>query len=242
MSTAFPALPPGIRIYAIGDIHGRLDLLTRLLAQIDADVRDSDATIQKIFLGDYIDRGLHSREIINFFLGQRQPPGEESPIFLFGNHELIMRAVVEQKDLTHFNNWLNFGGIETLLSYGFTPAELAKDRADIMDLAAQRIPKEHVGFLKNLQASASFGDYFFCHAGVNPAYSLGEQRVEDLAWIRRKFLDYTLPLEKMIVHGHTITSDVEFRPHRIGIDTGAYATGKLTALGLEGTRQWILQT
>ena len=153
-----------------------------------------------------------------------------------------MRSVLDQKDEKLLDDWLQFGGHETLLSYGVKQVGPVGNRAALIAALAEKTPPAHRTFLQDLQLSASFGDYFFCHAGIVPGVAMANQKEADLIWIRRKFLDYKEPHAKIIVHGHSIALKAEFRSNRIGIDTGAYATGKLTALGLEGTKQWLIQT
>lgn len=235
-----PALPPDLRIYAIGDIHGRLDLLKSLREKILKDAESTDSKVQFILLGDYVDRGLYSREVIDYLITWKAE--NNPPIFLLGNHELVMRSILNRKDESLLNDWLQFGGGETLMSYGLKPSDMNGNRAALIKIFAKRTPSSHREFLNNLQLSASFGDYFFCHAGVEPGVSLDEQKEEVLVWIRRGFIDNRTKHAKIIVHGHSISPKAEFRINRIGIDTGAYATGKLTALGLEGQKQWLIQT
>lgn len=242
MSAVTPSLPDGLRLYVVGDIHGRLDLLTQLMTKIDEDRGSAPAATQMVFLGDYVDRGLYSRQVLDYLIA-RAAGENPSPIFLAGNHEQVMRTLLRdphKHDL--LDDWLHFGGRETLLSYGVMPSVLAGPRDKVMDLARAKVPPAHVDFLEKLQVSAVFGDYFFAHAGVRPGLDLAAQTEQDLLWIRYDFLNNTKPYGKIIVHGHTISPEVEFRPNRIGIDTGAYATGCLTALALEGTKRWLLQT
>ena len=238
MSAATPTLPSGLRVYAIGDIHGRLDLLKELLEKIDADAKDATASVQTICLGDYIDRGLESRAVIDFLIDW-QKTQKIPPVLLRGNHEKVMGSVLKDKDKALLERWMWFGGRETLLSYGVKPSD---DGAAVIGELAAKVPEAHKAFLENLRLSADFGDYFFCHAGVRPGVALNQQEEDDLTWIRHEFLDHEESYEKMVVHGHSISLEAEFRTNRIGIDTGAYATGRLTALGLEGTRQWLIQT
>jgi len=234
------SLPDGQRLYAIGDIHGRLDLLKALVAKINADAGDVPA--RKIFLGDYIDRGIYSREVIDYLMALRETE-KVPPIFLLGNHEHIMRVLLEERVETLLQSWMYFGGKETLLSYGVNPAIIAAhDVEALFDALADKTPESHKAFLKSLPLSASFGDYFFCHAGVRPGVSLETQSEQDLVWIRDEFLDSDAQHGKIIVHGHSICDEAEILPNRICIDTGAYATGCLTALGLEGTKKWLIQT
>ena len=236
-----PSLPSGLRVYAIGDIHGGLDLLKKLMDKIDADCRNFSGKVRRIFLGDYIDRGLSSRGVIDYLI-ERKAKDKEPPICLLGNHEQVMRSILLTGEKGLFENWMSFGGRETLLSYGISPAALRNEPAKLIAELVEKTPPNHLEFLEKLELSASFGDYFFCHAGVRPGVSLTTQREDDLVWIRQEFLGYTQPFGKMVVHGHSIRLKAEFKSNRIGIDTGAYATGRLTGLALEGTKKWLLQT
>jgi len=241
MPPTAPSVPDNLRLYVIGDIHGRVDLLTQLMEKIDKDARKTKAKTRKIFLGDYVDRGLHSREVIDFLLALR---GRESepPVFMLGNHEQVMRELLRGRDGGLLEDWLRFGGRETLLSYGVPAALLTGPLTGVIKSLREKIPPAHVDFLEKLENSVTIGDYFFCHAGVRPGVPLERQTEQDLTWIRTEFLMHTKPFDKMVVHGHTINPQVEFRANRINIDTGAYATGCLTALALEGKKQWLLQT
>jgi serine/threonine protein phosphatase 1 len=238
---ASPSLPSGLRIYAIGDLHGRLDLLEQLLEKLAEDRKGFKGESRLIFLGDYIDRGLYSRQVIDRLI---QLPTEEKypPTFLMGNHEHVIRELVHGGPEKLLSDWLRFGGRETLLSYGLSPATLMSDLSSILAEFREKMLRTHIIFLDGLTLYTEFGDYFFCHAGVRPGIDLYAQSTQDLVWIRRDFLEYEKPFAKMIVHGHTISPEVEFAKNRINVDTGAYATGCLTALGLEGTRQWLIQT
>ncbi|MDX1921904.1 MAG: metallophosphoesterase family protein [Alphaproteobacteria bacterium] len=239
------ALPPGLRIYAIGDIHGRLDLLKALMDKIDADTASTTATVKLIFLGDYIDRGLQSKQVLDYLLQLSDAANDaQKPHFILGNHEQVMREIIKHSDLNLVQNWLTFGGRETLMSYGIRPAALnnaAGIRTMLNDFMA-KVPSSHAAFLNAMETSVSYGDYFFCHAGARHGVPLSDQSEQDLVWIRRDFIANTKKYEKMIVHGHTISETPELLPHRINVDTGAYATGCLTAVALEGTQQWLVQT
>ncbi|MBI3419548.1 MAG: metallophosphoesterase [Proteobacteria bacterium] len=243
MSAASPAIPPHLRLYVIGDIHGSLDLLEQLMDKIDEDRGNKNLMVRKIFLGDYVDRGLYSREIIDYLIemGEDETP---SPVFLMGNHEQVMRELLRHRDPDLLQDWLRFGGRETLSSYGVRLPTLPNpnDLPVILEEFAKKIPQPHARFLEDLQTQAEFGDYFFCHAGVRPGVPLEAQNERDLVWIRDDFLGHKGSHGKVVVHGHTIAPEVEHLPNRINIDTGAYATGRLTALVLEGNRQWFLQT
>lgn len=238
-------LPPGLRIYAIGDIHGRLDLLKQLLDKIDADTKSTTSAVKLVFLGDYIDRGLQSKHVLDYLLLlAEQASDEQKPHFILGNHEQVMRELIKGGNLKLLQDWLTFGGRETLMSYGIRPTALnnAAGLTAMMDDFIAKVPKSHVELLNSMETSVSYGDYFFCHAGARHGVPLSDQTEQDLVWIRRDFMANTKKYEKMIVHGHTISETAELLPHRINIDTGAYATGRLTAVGLEGTQQWLIQT
>jgi serine/threonine protein phosphatase 1 len=241
MPMTAPTLPAGLRLYAIGDVHGCLDVLKQLLEKVAADSLKAKGKVRIIFLGDYVDRGLHSKGVIDYLLEWRKHQ-KESPIFLLGNHEEVMRSILIDREKELLDNWLSFGGRETLMSYGVKPSALAAGPTKMIAELAAKTPPSHLEFLQKLEVSASFGDYFFCHAGVRPGVSLDQQKDDDLIWIRQEFLGYTGPFGKVVVHGHSIRLKAEFKANRIAIDTGAYATGRLTALGLEGTEKWIIQT
>jgi serine/threonine protein phosphatase 1 len=234
-------LSAGQRVYAIGDIHGRRDLLDALLEVIRADDANRGAAQSRIiFLGDLIDRGPDSAQVVDRTIEIAEGPWNCQ--FLLGNHEeIFLKALAgDMKALALFNR---IGGRETILSYGVS--EEAYRNADYPELHAlmiQSVPAAHIAFLESFEDLIVLGDYAFVHAGVRPGYALADQRASDLRWIRREFLDYTSGFEKIIVHGHTITEDVELRPNRIGLDTGAYASGKLTAMGFEGAERWVLDT
>jgi len=234
-------IPNGQRVYAIGDIHGRLDLLDALLETIQIDDSDRGATQSRIiFLGDLIDRGPSSAQVVDRAIEIASGPGNCQ--FLLGNHEEIFLRALEGdlKALALFNR---IGGRETVLSYGISEeAYRDSDYAGLQELLTESVPAAHIAFLKGFEDLIVVGDYAFVHAGVRPGQALADQRVSDLRWIRREFLEHASGFEKIIVHGHTITDDVEIRPNRIGLDTGAYASGKLTAMGFEGSERWILDT
>ena len=236
-----PALPAGRRVYAVGDIHGCADELDRLLALVEADEAERDeAETTLIFIGDLVDRGPASKQVIDRLIRLHR---ERTDVrFLAGNHEEIFARSL-QGDPKALRLFCRIGGRETALSYGIAPADY--DRLDYPELAAaldSHVPREHRDFLALLENMIELGDYVFVHAGVHPGAELDQQDPNDLRWIRSPFLDHDRPLAKMVVHGHTIAEDLDVRSHRIGIDTGAYATGRLTAIGLEGEEMWRLQT
>jgi len=235
-----PSLPADLRIYAIGDIHGRLDLLNKLLAQIHADIvlRPTARPIY-VFLGDYIDRGSSSRETIDRLIEHAE--ANES-VFLKGNHELI--AIRCLRDCSLFDQWLRLGGLETLMSYGVPPETLAngKQIVELQSAFHSALPKSHFRFFRDLQNSFACGDFFFAHAGVKPNVHLSHQKESDLLWIRKEFLSSKEDFGKIIVHGHTPSREIEVGPNRINIDTGAFATGRLTCLVLEGELLSVIDT
>ena len=226
--------PPNHRLYVVGDIHGRLDLLTRLLAMIEADaLHYPDKTRKLIFLGDYIDRGLDSRGVLER-LTQPFTQGLEV-LFLRGNHDdRMIRFLEGQFDVV--STWLQYGGIATFASYGVNAtAGIPQSKLPTLrDELKNKVPQAHQDFLHRTLFAATFGDYYFVHAGVNPALTLEEQRPADQMWIRDVFLDSGIDFGKIIVHGHTIVAEPENRANRIGIDTGAFASGTLTCLVLDG--------
>jgi serine/threonine protein phosphatase 1 len=234
-------LPVGRRLYAIGDIHGRLDLLDDLLEQIAADDRTrGPATTGLIFLGDLIDRGPDSAAVVERvrLLCKERPDTR----CLLGNHEEILLQVLAG-DERAARLFCRVGGDETALSYGISP-DLYRglDHAEVIVELGARVPDAHRAFLETMEDLIVEGDYAFAHAGVRPGVPFDQQSPSDLRWIRDRFLNHTGSLERMVVHGHTICPDVEEQPHRIGIDTGAYSTGVLTAIGLELDQRWFLQT
>ena len=234
-------VPDGLRVYAIGDIHGRLDLLDSLLFRIEADERMRGAArTQLIFLGDLIDRGPDSAGVVQRALEIEQsgPPAR----FLMGNHEeVFLKALGGSLEALRF--FVKIGGRATILSYGFDEEEYASlDYDELLPELIARVPAEHVAFLQRFEDQIAIGDYLFVHAGIRPRVALEEQTGGDLRWIRSEFLDYRGMHGPIVVHGHTITEDVEERPNRIGIDTGAFASGRLTALGLEAGERWYLGT
>lgn len=237
---AAASLPPGKRIYAIGDIHGRCDLLDRLADQIEAHLAGFPcADAQTVFLGDYVDRGMNSMAVVDK-LAKRAFP---TPfVALRGNHEATLLDFLEEADV--LGAWRQYGAIETLASYGVDVKEAQRGRgfaeARAQFLAA--LPAEHLDFFRNTQLSWSCGDYFFCHAGIKPGVPLARQQERDLLWIRYEFLDNATMHEKIIVHGHTPVDEPENLRNRVNVDTGAYATGALTCLVLEGSERRFLST
>lgn len=243
-ASAAATVPAGMRVYAVGDIHGRADLLRRLLRLIEADnARQAPAEMRLIFLGDYIDRGPASREVIDILMDD--PPFADQVVRLRGNHEEAMLAFLDDPARTRI--WLDWGGLATMVSYG---VRLPPDRlppGQLLPYLSRRLgellPAAHRNFLERLPVQETVGDYLFVHAGVNPEVPLDRQDPFDLTTIRSPFLDWGRPLGKVVVHGHTISLEgPEILSWRIGIDTGAYATGRLTALVLEGDSCRVITT
>jgi serine/threonine protein phosphatase 1 len=235
------AAPIGQRIYAIGDIHGRCDLLNKLLAQIEADDLDREQSDTKlIFLGDLVDRGSDSKGVIERLMALRD--ASPNVRFLMGNHEelLILAYEGDRRATGLFNR---VGGRETLLSYGMSTQ--AYDEADLDQLSgliADHIPTSHIDFLRSFEDWILAGDYLFVHAGIRPGYSIEEQEPSDVRWIRREFTENNDDHGVMVIHGHSIVEEIDVQANRIGIDTGAYATGRLTAIGIEADERWFIQT
>jgi serine/threonine protein phosphatase 1 len=234
-------VPPGRRVYAIGDIHGRADLLEALLAAIDADEAQRPAAdTMLIFLGDLVDRGPESCQVVERLMRIRNA---NAPVrFLMGNHEeVFLRAVAG--DLKALRFLIRIGGRATILSYGISPEDYASlDFDALAERLRELVPPEHVEFLSGFEEWIEVGDYLFVHAGIRPGVDLAAQKASDLRWIRDDFLDSRDDFGKLVIHGHSITDDVDVRSNRIGIDTGAFASGQLTAIGLEGGERWFLTT
>jgi serine/threonine protein phosphatase 1 len=225
----------------VGDIHGRLDLLEDLLAKIHAELqrRPAEKTLL-VFVGDLIDRGPASAQVLER-LRTYQREGVES-MFLLGNHEEVLLRILGG-DAQLIAKWRWFGGSECLQSYGVDPSRFAH-LSDEQALAIIRdaIPREHVKFLESFADSCRFGDYLFVHAGIRPGVDLDQQSQNDMRWIREPFLLDDRDHGFVVVHGHTISGEPEMLGNRIGIDTGAYRSGVLTALAIEGTDRWLIDT
>jgi serine/threonine protein phosphatase 1 len=232
------AVPDGERVYAIGDIHGRCDLFAALIAEIDADdaAREPCKTTV-ILLGDLVDRGPDSAGVISL---ARRWQTRRRVRFLTGNHEEVFLGSFDKLEV--LRHLLRYGGRETLLSYPIDPEVYFRaDLAETQALMRDAIPAEDIGFLQSFEDHITIGDYLFVHAGIRPGVALEDQSTQDLRWIRQPFLDSPESFGPVVVHGHTISAQAEFRHNRIGIDTGAYTTGRLTALGLEGTARWLIE-
>ncbi len=236
-----PRAPRGYRAYAIGDVHGRLDLLDRLLDDIERDIRKRPPRKNLlIFLGDLIDRGPDSKAVVERLRTYSRP--RVRTVFLAGNHEEVLLRLLggEQGILA---SWLRFGGAECLKSYGIDPNaihEMSETRG--LETIRTAFPAAHLAFLSKFADTLRFGDYLFVHAGIRPGLDLSLQNQSDMRWIRSPFLDDDSDHGFVVVHGHTIADEVVERPNRIGIDTGAYRTGVLTALAIEDGERWYLDT
>lgn len=233
-----PRIPAGRRLYAVTDVHGRADLLSQLFARIDDDLQSRPhPRSTQVFLGDYIDRGPNSRQVIDLLIERRRA---HDTTFLKGNHEeCILRLM---SDPAVFSEWKMIGGLSTVLSYGVasTAHKDPESHARIASALAEAIPDSHHRFFRDLALSFTLGDFFFAHAGVRPGVPLEAQSQQDLLWIRDEFLWHEEDFGKIVVHGHTPVEKPEIRPNRINIDTGAYATGRLTCLVLEDDQMGFL--
>ncbi|MGC9953118.1 MAG: metallophosphoesterase family protein [Rhizomicrobium sp.] len=236
-------MPDGALVYAVGDIHGRSDLLRSLIGKI---TRDSKARLQQgqrpivIFLGDYVDRGPDSRGVIELLL--HDLPSAWMCRFLKGNHEDALLSFL--RDPKFGDVWRDYGGLQTLASYGVAPARTGGEidwpvTAQAFDAV---FPQEHAAFLSRLTLYETVGDYVFVHAGVRPRIPLEYQSEQDLLWIREEFTAAGRVLPQTVVYGHTPSEAIVVGDGRIGLDTGAYVTGKLTAAGFQGANVWYLST
>ena len=225
------------RLYVIGDIHGRLDLLERLIEKISHDAAGHESRSLTVTLGDYVDRGPDSRDVLDRL---RQNPFATAYVPLKGNHEAMLEAFL--RDPGFGAHWRYNGGLETLTSFGIPVEPLMRGR-DFDQAAAQldaALTPAQRNFLASLRLSFSHGKYFMCHAGIRPGVAFERQADEDLLWIRDEFLMSTMDFGKVVVHGHTPVDEPEVLPNRINIDTGAFATGRLTCVVLEGSAHRLI--
>lgn len=231
--------PDGMRLYAVGDVHGRHDLLVemhrRIMAQI---VEDRPADWRLIYLGDYVDRGGAESDVLEFL--SRVTREEPRVVALAGNHDVGLLDFLDQPGLDGL--FVNNGGETTARSYGVEPdfgshSGLMRSHARLL----QAIPEAHLRFLRSLSFSASHGDFFFCHAGIRPGVPLEEQSPQDLVWIRQSFHRHAGLHPKVVVHGHTPVAAAEILPNRVNLDTGAWTSGRLTAMMFEGKRKRLLE-
>lgn len=231
--------PDKLRIYAIGDVHGRLDLLQemhRLIQLENEKAPPFDWVI--VHLGDYVDRGLQSNGVINLLMNAQKK--NHRMLALAGNHDIGLLEFLDTGDT--YGLFARHGGRQTALSYGVNinfgdDDSIAAGRRALRDA----IPASHIDFIRSRPRSIAFGDFFFCHAGIRPGVELDRQSPEDLIWIRWEFLDDTRLHPKVIIHGHTPATEVEIRPNRVNLDTGAYSSGRLSAIVIDGTDKFFLE-
>ena len=238
-ATPPPSVPPGQRIYAVGDVHGRRDLFDALIAAIEADdaVR-APARTTIVLLGDLVDRGPDSAGVI---ASARALKARRRVRILCGNHEEMFLRCFD--DLELFRHFLRYGGRETILSYPLDQTRWnAADLEEGQAMMREAVPADDLAFIRSFEDRAVIGDYCFVHAGIFPGVAIDEQSTNDLRWIREPFLSDSSDHGFVIVHGHTITDAPVIRSNRIGIDTGAYSSNRLTALALEGDLRWIIST
>lgn len=230
--------PDGMRIYAIGDVHGCDDLLVRLLEAIDTEIAsDRPADWRIVTLGDYVDRGPDSRAVLELLSARK---ADERFIALAGNHDEGMLDFLGSAGQSQL--FLEYGGAETAASYGVALDPSSTDTLERSCSALMAaLPDHHLSFLTGLDGSATFGDFFFAHAGIRPGVPLGEQSRRDLTWIRGEFLRHSGLHPKYVVHGHTPVRHPEILPNRADIDTGAFATGVLTAMVFERNSKRLMQ-
>ena len=226
------------RLYVIGDIHGRSDLLDRMIVTISADLAANPVEeCLTVTLGDYIDRGPDSRGVLDRLIVNPFPTGF---VALKGNHELMFESFL--RDPSVADEWRRFGGLETLISYGIPVGSVMRGQG--YEEAAQAlnaaVPRSHLEFIGALRTSFSVGRYFLCHAGIRPGVALESQSVDDLLWIRGPFLSSRADFGKIVVHGHTPAEEPEVLANRINVDTGAYITNRLTCVVLGKSRTRFL--
>lgn len=225
-------VPEGMRIYAIGDIHGRADLLAPMLSQIEIDIALHPISWPVVvFLGDYIDRGPSSKTVLDL-LSSHDLTFET--VFLKGNHEAFLLKFLDNSEV--LDDWRQCGGLETLISFGIKPPinPAPHERAQLARSLSSALTATHRQFLEALKPTFICGDFLFVHAGLRPLTPIEDQEEDDLLWIRDDFLLWDKEFEKIVVHGHTPVREPDIRANRINIDTGAFATGRLTCLTIEG--------
>lgn len=233
-ASSYPSIDTNTVIYAVGDIHGRADLLHEVHRRMDRDWRARPAQRRlEIYLGDYVDRGPDSALVIAM-LRERATASTIMP--LMGNHESILLHFLDGR--MSDKDWLDWGGAATALSYGVNPS-----REPVLSAALSRaVPLEDIHFLRSLRASFRYGPYFFVHAGVMPNRALDSQTHDDLLWIRKPFLDHEGSFGAIVVHGHTPNDQPEFKSNRINLDTGAYATHRLSCVRIDSDGAALLTT
>ena len=230
-SSVSASAPAETRIYAVGDIHGRADLLSEIIERIDDDIRRRPiAHTIEVYLGDYVDRGPHSRTVLDL-LAVRLVANRA--VCLRGNHEAVMEGFLQDPGILEY--WLPLGVMQTLASYGIEPHDHAEEALALHRRFLDAFPREHELVMRCLRNQFSCGDFLFVHAGIRPDVPIEQQDVNDLIWIRDEFLDSTRNHERFVVHGHTPVPHPDIRPNRINIDTGAWRTGTLTCIAIEGS-------
>ncbi|MEH2505995.1 serine/threonine protein phosphatase 1 [Bradyrhizobium sp. AZCC 1578] len=223
--------PAGTRIYAVGDIHGRADLLSEIIARIDDDIRRRPiAHTVEIYLGDYVDRGPHSKTVIDLLTVRLVA---NHAVCLRGNHEAVMEGFLQDPAILQY--WLQLGGMQTLASYGVELHDETATASELHRRFLDAFPRAHQLFMQCLRNQFSCGDFLFVHAGIRPDVPIEHQDPNDLIWIRDEFLGSTLDHEQFIVHGHTPVPHPDVRHNRINIDTAAWRTGTLTCIAIEGS-------
>lgn len=233
------SLPANARIYAVGDIHGRADLLAETITHIEDDLQRRPIEYAlEVYLGDYIDRGPDSKSVIDQLavrIAQRRA------ICLRGNHEAILERFLRD-DPSVIRHWAQLGALQTLASYGVSMGigAATMSPSELQQSLRQVFPRTHDLFLQCLHNSFMCGDYLFVHAGIRPGIPIAQQVPEDLFWIRDEFLNSTADHGKVIVHGHTPVDHPDIRSNRINIDTGAWRTGTLTCIAIEGATILVL--
>lgn len=232
------SIPAGERVYAVGDIHGRLDLFAAMIRAIeDDDAARGGARTTVVLLGDLVDRGPDSAGVI---AAARDWQRRRKVRIVAGNHEEMFLLAFAKEDV--LRSFLRHGGRETVLSYPIDHSAYAEaDFAGVQALMAQAVPRADIEFLESFEGAIRIGDYLFVHAGIMPDVPLDAQREGDMRWIREPFLSFGGDHGCVVIHGHTITEEAVIRRNRIGIDTGAFASGRLTALGLQGTDRWLIE-
>lgn len=237
--------PDGVIVWVVGDIHGQDDLFDSLSGLISADLGAAgDARRQLVLLGDYIDRGVGSRAVVERVIGLRQTLEADriEVVALKGNHEALLLRFLD--DPSSGPSWMAVGGFETLLSYGVKAPSTSDEPGwiEASEALAAALPPAHLEFFRGLRLSHIEGDYFFVHAGVRPGVALQDQSEQDMLWIREAFLRDERPFDRLIIHGHTPGEDVYADDRRICLDTGSYATGVLSALRLQARTHLLVQT
>jgi serine/threonine protein phosphatase 1 len=225
------ATPADTRIYAVGDIHGRADLLSEITARIDDDIRRRPiAHTVEVYLGDYIDRGPDSRAVLDLLAVRLVA---YRAVCLRGNHEAVMEGFLQDPAILPY--WLQLGGLHTLASYGIELNDDTETAAALQRRFIEAFPREHELVMQCLRHQFICGDFLFVHAGIRPNVSIEHQDINDLIWIRDEFLDSTQKHERFVVHGHTPVPHPDIRHNRINIDTCAWRTGSLTCVAIEGS-------